>query len=472
MKTAIKMAWRNIWRNKRRTLITAASIFFALLFALIMRSMQIGTYGHMYTCIIESYTGYIQVQHKNFWDDRTLDNGFFLTPEIEKQILKIDNVKGIIPHLETGALASNKTQTKGVLLLGIDPVKEDKLSSISKKLVFIRFTKQAIVRIEKENIDPEIMEMIKTLEDESYANYASLKIALEIDDNELEKIIPIIEKNAAYPCEYLKKNEKGILVADNLAQYLRVNVGDTLVLIGQGYHGVSAADMFPVKGIVHFPNPQINNMAVFMDITQSQYFSSAENLLTSAILDLKDNSDKAVAQTKDQINNLFANTDYIAKDWKEMNKTLIQAMEADSQGGIIMLGILYLIIAFGVFGTVLMMTSERKREFGVLISIGMQRSKLAIVLTFEMFFIGLLGIISSIIASIPIILYGYNNPLHFKGDMAKMYEEYGFDPVMKFAGFGEYYFWQSLVVAIIVLIAVCYPVRKIIRLKEIQALRA
>ena len=472
MKTVIKMAWRNIWRNKRRTLITTASIFFALLFALIMRSFQLGSYGDMYKKMIESYSGYIQVQHKNFWDDRTLDNGFFLTPEVEKLIFKDDNVKGIIPHLETGALASNKTKTKGVLLIGIDPVKEDKLSSISKKIVFLRFTKSAISKIEKENIDPGVLEIIKTLENKSYSNYASLQIALEIKDEKIfNKILPIIEKNASYPGEHLKTNGNGILLGDMLANYLKINVADTLVLIGQGYHGVSAADMFPVKGIVHFPNPQLNSMAVFMSIKQCQNFLSAENLTTSAILKLDDIDDSEVTRTKDQLNNFFVNTDYIAKDWKEMNKAMIQALESDNQGGKIMLGILYLIIAFGVFGTVLMMTNERKKEFGVLISIGMQRTRLAIVLGVEMFYIGLLGIISSIIVSIPIILYGVSNPVHLKGDEAKMLEGYGFDPVLKFANIGDYFFWQSLIVVIIVIIATYYPARKILRLNEVQAIR-
>jgi ABC-type antimicrobial peptide transport system permease subunit len=136
-----------------------------------------------------------------------------------------------------------------------------------------------------------------------------------------------------------------------------------------------------------------------------------------------------------------------------------------------MLGILYLIIAFGVFGTVLMMTNERKKEFGVLISIGMQRTRLAIVLGVEMFYIGLLGIISSIIVSIPIILYGVSNPVHLKGDEAKMLEGYGFDPVLKFANIGDYFFWQSLIVVIIVIIATYYPARKILRLNEVQAIR-
>ena len=71
-----KMAWRNLWRNKRRTIITASSVLFAVFFALVMRSLQLGTYDSMYKNIIESYSGYIQVQDEEFWENKIVDNVF------------------------------------------------------------------------------------------------------------------------------------------------------------------------------------------------------------------------------------------------------------------------------------------------------------------------------------------------------------------------------------------------------------
>ena len=122
------MAWRNLWRNRRRTFITSASVLFAVFFALFFRSLQLGSYDHMFKNAIESYTGYIQVQQKDYWDEKIVDNTFYYDPQMEQQLLADKNVDATIPRFESFALASNGPQTKGVLVLGIDPEKENHLS--------------------------------------------------------------------------------------------------------------------------------------------------------------------------------------------------------------------------------------------------------------------------------------------------------------------------------------------------------
>ncbi len=147
-------------------------------------------------------------------------------------------------------------------------------------------------------------------------------------------------------------------------------------------------------------------------------------------------------------------------------------MEADNRSGMIMIGILYLVIAFGVFGTVLMMMAERRREFGMLVSIGMQKRKLAKVVSIEMLLMGLLGVVSGIIASLPLVFYGHFRPLRFTGEFARMYEDYGMEPVMPTLLPDTYYLWQSVVVMIIISIAILFSVRKIFRINVINSLKA
>ena len=123
-----KLAWKNLWRNKRRTLITSASVFFAVFFALVMRSFQLGAYDRLFKNVIESFTGYIQLQNKDYLDEGILDNSFVLDTLLPKQLEADVNVKGVVPRFESYALAAAGSKTQGVIVLGIDPEREEKIS--------------------------------------------------------------------------------------------------------------------------------------------------------------------------------------------------------------------------------------------------------------------------------------------------------------------------------------------------------
>ena len=89
-----------------------------------------------------------------------------------------------------------------------------------------------------------------------------------------------------------------------------------------------------------------------------------------------------------------------------------------------------------------------------------------------MILLGILGLIGGLLASAPFIMYFYYHPILLKGELAKMMEDYGWEAIMPTAWFGPYYYWQALVVCIMVLLASVYPLRKIGKLKEIEALRS
>lgn len=466
----LKLVWKNLWRNKRRTIITIVSVFFAIFFALVMRSLQLGSYDHMFKNIIESYSGYIQVQNKDFWDDKTIDNVFENTKSLNTYVLEDKNVDATIPRLESFALASNGTKSKGVMVMGVDPEKEKYLSNIKDKLIKFRLTDESIKELKKENIPENIINNLDLFNNHSYSSIARLQLDLDIDDDILPQILPFFKKHASYKNGYFQMGKKEVLIGDKLARYLNINVGDTLILIGQGYHGVSAAGKYSVRSIVKIPSPDIDGRIVFLPLDICQDLYGCPNMISSITLHLKNNSDDKIDATIKNLNqNIIDNHSVIG--WRTMNKLMIEQMDADEKSGLVMIFILYIVIAFGVFGTVLMMTTERRREFGVLVSIGMQKYKLALIVTIEMLLIGLIGIISGILASFPVILWGHYHPIQFTGEMAKIYEEYGMEPVMVFKLFDTYYFNQAIMVLIIVIIAILYPISKIAKLKEVEALK-
>lgn len=467
-----QLAWRNLWRNKRRTLITAASVFFAVFLALLMRSFQLGTYEKMYKDVIESYSGYLQLQDVDYMDESSLDNGFIIDPGVVSRIEADPNVTAVIPKLESFALAAAGSRTQGVIVIGMDPDKEVKGLNIRNRLVRYRLTPEAIESLKAESLPGRTGKLLDVYANESFTNDASLISILGINRSDTLEVLPLFRKYATFDNGYLAAADTGYAVIGNgLSEYLHAGVGDTLVLMGQGYHGASAAGLYIIKGIVIMPQPEIDNRFVYLTLKDAQYLYAAEGMATSAILSVRDSDDDDLLMTRDRLGNV-SDDGLIFRTWKELNALLLNQMEADNKSGAIMIGILYMVIAFGVFGTVLMMMAERRREFGMLVAIGMQKDKLAKVISMEMLFIGFLGVAAGVVASLPIVFLGYARPLRFRGEMAKMYEDYGFEPVMPMLLPDTYYLWQVLIVLLIILIAIAFSVRKVFKMNVINALRA
>jgi ABC-type lipoprotein release transport system permease subunit len=464
------MAWRNLWRNRKRTIITVASVFFAVFFALVMRSLQLGTYDHMFRNAIESYTGYLQIQHQDFWDSKTVDNAFSYSGEIDSLVLSDGNTLATIPRFESFALVSSGALTKGVLVMGIDPEKEAFLSDVRSKLVRFRLTEDNIISI-KEALPEKYRSKLDLLSGKAYSSGSSFLADIGASNKDSALVMGVIRKYASFRNGYLSSGEPGVLIGSRLSMFLKASIGDTLVLIGQGYHGTTAAGKYPVKGIVRMPTPDFDNTIVFMPLEFCQELYNAPGMLTSLVIGVKKNDD-------DDIDRMIASLGPKLEPplrvigWREMNELMINQMDADSKSGMVMIAILYLVIAFGIFGTVLMMTAERRREFGVLVALGMQKTKLAAVVAVEMMYIGLMGVVCGSAAALPVIFYGYYHPLRFSGQMGKMYEDYGMEPVLPFLPVDWYFLWQSIVIGIIVMLAIIYPVRKILRTEVVNALKA
>lgn len=405
MNEYFKLAWRNLWRNRRRTFITVASVLFAVFLALLMRSMQLGTYDYMVESAVKNSTGYLQVHQNGYWNDKSIDNSLEYSDGLAQRIMNTEGVSGIVPRLESFALISSGTQTKGVAVIGTIPALEDKVSGLANRVI---------------------------------------------------------------EGAYLTENTRGLLVAEGLANYLQVNLGDSLVLLGQGYHGVTAAAELPVHGIIRFVQPDMNNQLVFLSLQQAQDFYSSPDRLTSISIML-DNPDhlNRVHQSLATIDpqNLEIMT------WKEMLHELVQYIEGDNISGLFMLSILYLVVGFGILGTVLMMTMERRKEFGILVAIGMKRHKLSLIILTESIIIGIAGVISGVILSLPLIVYFHYNPIRLSGELAEAVLEYNMEPIMPFALEPSYFVYQSIVVIVITLLAVLYPVTVISKLKVVDAIK-
>jgi ABC-type lipoprotein release transport system permease subunit len=473
MKEEFRIAWRNLWRNRRRTMITSASVFFAVFFAVVMRSYQLGSYDHMISSFIESFTGCLQVQNVKYQDNPLIDYSFDYNDSIAAKISEIDRVVSVTPHIESFTLASTGTQTKGVAVLGIDPAREKSFSDPENKLVKYRITGEALKQLRETGRFPQtVLKKIADNMERSYSSPARLELELGMSKEDNVHYLPEIMKYLEVSNGFLSDDDDGILVSDRLADYLKAGIGDSVILLGQGYHGVSAAGIFRVRGIIKMPSPEIDSRLVVMTIPVAQKFFSVEGKITSLAVNLDDRSIRTLKSAKAGINACLNDPNTVARTWYELNPVLYQQIQGDSQTGLAMLAILYFIIFFGIFGTVLMMVSERRKEFGVLVAIGMQKKKLKRIVTIEMVLLGATGLITGLAAGVPIILYFYYHPIMLKGELGKMMEDWGWDAVMPTAWFGPYIYWQPVVVLLMVMFATFYALRKIGQLKEIEALRS
>lgn len=471
MNEYIKLAWRNIWRNKRRTIITAASIFFAVFLAIIMRGFQLGTYTHMINQSVESYSGYLQIQHPRYFDEENIDYSLVYNESLLNDIRKTPGVKAVTPRINNFSFASFNEQSKGVVIMAIDPIAERKASNPEHQLIHFRISKEDIAKIEKEiSLSKNTSKLLHEYEGLSFKNEKSLIEAFELDKKRDAKFIALLKKYCNYPAFSLKPNDDGVYVSDRLSKYLKIDVGDTLVLMGQGFQGASAAGLFPVRGIIKMLSPELDNKLVYMTLYQAQTYFSMPDRVNYFAVNLYNPDDFTNMQKLLQAK--LSSDEMTVKNWQELNPTLQQQIEGDNKSGQMFVFILYFIIFFGIFGTVLMMLAERKREFGVMVAIGMKKKVLSLIVVLEMLMIGFIGTIAGMIAAAPIILLGYYFPIRYYGELAKMMEDMGFDALMPMEWFGSYFYMQAVVVFFMVILACYFPLRSIRKMKIINNLRA
>lgn len=402
----LKIAWRNIWRSRTRTMITVLAIVVAVFLSTFMTSMQEGTYSKMIDNVVKFYSGYIQIHHPDFWENKTINNIYTPNDSLLNTLESADGITQFAPRLEFFTLLSTGEETKGAVLIGIDPEKENQITNLSHW----------------------------------------------------------IESG-----EYLSPGDDGILIATNLAKNINAELGDTVVLISQGYHGASAAGLFPVRGILKFASPQLNNMGAYIELDHAREFFSAYGMVSSMVVMVEDGDE--TNRIKNELEKQVGD-DYGIMTWDEMQPEVKQMIHADRQGGYVMKAILYMIIGFGIFGTVVMMISERKRELGVMVAIGMQKVRLAKILLIETILIGLVGILIGFAICVPLIFTFVNHPIPLPAEAAEAYETFGFEPKMFFSGEAVVFIRQVIIVFIITLIIGMFPVLKARNLKLTKSLRA
>jgi len=398
------LAWRNLWRNKKRTLITCSSIVFAVILAVLLNSLKEGILVKLQENTVNYFYGPIQIQALAYQDDKSLENTFEYTSQIDQQIRKKLEVNAFTNRLESFALSASDDKTKACMIVGIEPAKEDIVTQLKSKLI---------------------------------------------------------------EGTYIDTHDQEVMISSGLSEKLHIGIQDTIVVIGQGYRSMSAAGKYPVKGILKFASPELNKRLIYMPLSLAQDLFRTGDRITSTVISIKkiQQSEKVSAKLASAL------PGYNVLNWKEMLPELDELIRKERAENVIFLGVLYLLISFGIFGTILMMLYERQYEFGVLNAIGLRNSQLSKIVVLENIFISLMGAFIGLLLSFPIVYYFYLFPIEVGGNLKKMYEDFGFEPIFYFSIEPRIFYSQTVLVLVIALILSFYPILKIMRLDPIQAMR-
>ena len=405
------MAWRNIWRNTRRSVLTILAIVFATMLLVFMLSFQFGSYDTMINTAVKIHTGHVQVQAAGYNDKMDIR---LVVPDpaaVYNLVKDIREVEAYTSRANAFALVSSSDRTYGILLTGIDPEREAKVSTLVK----------------------------------------------------------LVRRG-----EYLAGEDRDMaLVGDLLAENLKVDIGDDLVLLGQGRDGSVAASILKVKGIFSSGQDKFDRNSIQMPLGYFQDVFSMNGTVHEIVV--LSRSLKEVKIIKKElgagVGGIDSDGNLAVLDWMELMPGLIQSIKLDLVSGLIMYVILIVVVAFSILNTFLMVIFERTREFGVLMAVGMTPGRLMRSLFLESMSITCIGIILGIISGGMVTWYfqvhgilisGASELLSQFGLPDRMYPQLSVLSISVGAG----------IVLIITILTAVYPVLKVWRLKPLKAMNA
>jgi putative ABC transport system permease protein len=406
-----KMAWRNIWRNPRRTVLTVSAITFASMLLVFMLSFQFGSYETMINTSVKISTGHLQVQAEKYREKKRIR---FVIPDPQTVADIVDNIPQVAAYTFRGqafSLISSENRTYGVVVTGIDPPRETKVSRLKK----------------------------------------------------------LIREGT-----FLSANDANqAVVGSLLAKNLRVTIGDELTLLGQGRDGSIAATVVRVKGIFSSGIDEFDRSSMHIALSSFQEIFSMDDAVHEVVVVGKSLSDvsQIKAQIQAGISGLKRRKPLKTLDWQELMPGLRQAIEMDLVSGLIFYGLLIIVVAFSILNTFLMAIFERTKEFGVMMAIGTTPRRLTKVLLIESMAMTLIGIIAGIILGIGITYYFQVHGIDFSGG-SELLSQFGITgrmyPKLSLISVSI----GPFMVLFFTFLAALYPALKIRRLHPVEAMTA
>ena len=409
MSIDLKMAWRNVWRNPRRTVLTMAAVAFSCLLLVFMLSWQWGSYQAMINSAVGLRTGHLQVQAPGYQKNHDLRKVLAKPGEIARLLEGLPQVAAYSPRANAFALVSSQDRTYGVMISGVDPAGEARVSRLPGLVRQGRFLRPG---------------------DGAQAVLGRL-----------------------------------------LAQNLRVKVGDEVVLLGQGRDGSVAASAARVAGIVDAGQDELDRslmqlpLAFFQETFAMRGAVHEMVILTHNLVQvpsLRREIQKGLAFSK-------ARPIPVVPSWRELMPGLLEAIQLDLMMGLVFYFILIVVVAFSILNTFLMAVLERTREFGVLRSLGVTPLRLFWLVLLESGFLTGLGMVAGTLMGVAVTWYFQVHGIHI-GGLEEMMRQYGISDVIYPQLTQLTVAAGPVAVMLITFFSALLPAIKVTRLKPVEAL--
>lgn len=302
----IKMAFRNLFRHKRRTILTASSMIVGFILGSFFIGWADGTYNYIIDTFTRNRLGHIQIHRKGYLDQPTLYKTLEDLQSIENLLEKKKKIESWTPRVFSAGLVSVAEESAGAQIIGVHPQKEKNTTDFDQKVI--------------------------------QGDYFSTQPSREA------------------------------LLGKGLADLLNAQVGEDIIIVSQAADGSIANDRYTIKGLLDMGNEAANRSSFYLHIKDTQKLLVLDQKVHEIALTLKSLHD--VKPMTETLQNEIQNPLISVEPWQEFAHTFYMAMKADKEGMWISLIVVILVVAIGVLNTVLMSVLERRREYGVLKALG------------------------------------------------------------------------------------------------------
>ena len=345
----ISIAWRNIWRNKLRSLVVILAVTLGLFGILFMIAMSNGMVEQKIDASIRNELSHIQVHDTGFIQDPSMHYYIENAAVMEKEISLVPGVSAVCSRIKAMAMASTAATGAGVMVNAIEPEKEKKVSDIYKYIIegdyFAKATKTA----------------------------------------------PII-------------------ISQKLSTKLKAKMGSKIVITIQHTSGELAYGLFRVSGIYKTSNTMFDEPNIFVrkdDMVALTGFDPANASEIGILLE----STESTGQIAGQIRAMFPGVSVLS--WDELEPLLAGLSSMMDQMSYLLLIIILIAMAFGIINTMMMAVLERTKELGMLMAVGMNKRKVFLMIMLETVFLSLVGTLAGIVISAVTVHYTGMNGINF-----------------------------------------------------------